>query len=81
MTFAGKINTIAQKLILTLDTPTSVKQQVKEITLAQKELRAIKQELNLHIREINQRASQAHPDSMVSLGLDLFGKRKLAGQV
>ncbi|WP_017740846.1 hypothetical protein [Scytonema hofmannii] len=44
-------------------------------------MRAIKKEINLAIKEINQQATQTTPDSIISVGLDLFGKRKLAGQV
>ncbi|QUS61529.1 hypothetical protein [Synechocystis sp. PCC 7338] len=76
-----KIKTIANQLTLTLDSPQSVKLQVKQINLAQKQLRAIKKEVNAQIRQINQEASQAYSDSVVSVGLDLFGKNKWAGRV
>ena len=76
-----QIAQLQQQMTLTLDNPPSVKLQVKNITLIQKQLRAIKKELNLAIKEINQQASQALPDSMISLGLDLFGQHKFAGQV
>jgi len=75
------IHKIANQLTLTLDNPKSVKLQIKQINLAQKQLRAIKKEVNGLIRNINQDASQAYSDSVISVGLDLFGKNKLAGRV
>ncbi len=76
-----QIYQLRQQMTLTLDNPKSVKLQVKNINLIQKQLRAIKKEINLAIKEINQQATQTTPDSLISVGLDLFGKRKLAGQV
>ena len=55
--------------------------QVKQINLAQKQLRIIKKEINTVIRTINQNANQSHPDSVISVGLDIFGKRRWAGTV
>ena len=72
---------LRQQMILTLDHPKSVKLQIKNINLIQKQLRAIKKEVNLGIKEINQQATQTSPDSIISLGLDLLGKRKFAGQI
>ncbi|WP_244329411.1 hypothetical protein [Tolypothrix sp. PCC 7910] len=68
-------------MTLTLDNPKSVKLQVKNINLIQKQLRAIKKEVSLTIKEINQQATQTAPDSLISVGLDLLGKRKWAGQL
>lgn len=76
-----EIQRIASRIYLTLDNPKSVKLQVKQISLAQKQLRAIKKELNTTIQSINQQALQSSNDSIVSFGLDIFGKRKLAGRV
>ena len=76
-----QIYQLKQQMTLTLDHPKSVKLQVKNISLIQKQLRSIKKEVNLAIREINQQATQTTPDSIVSVALDLFGKRKLAGQL
>jgi hypothetical protein len=76
-----EIQKIANQLTLTLDNSKSVKLQIKQINLAQKQLRAIKKEVNGLIRNINQDASQAYSDSVISVGLDLFGKNKLAGRV
>jgi ribosomal protein S13 len=76
-----EIQQIASKIALTLDNPKSVKLQVKQITLAQKQLRAIKKELNAAIRNVNQQATQSGADSVVSVGLDIFGKHKWAGRV
>jgi hypothetical protein len=72
---------LQQQMTLTLDNPKSVRLQVKNINLIQKQLMAIKKEVNLAIKEINQQAIQTTPDSIISVGLDLFGKRKLAGQL
>lgn len=76
-----EIQQIASKISLTLDNPKSVKLQIKQITLAQKQLRAIKKELNAAIRNVNQQATQSGADSIVSVGLDIFGKHKWAGRV
>ena len=76
-----QIQQIANQITLTLDNPKSVKLQIKQINFAQKQLRAIKKEINGFIRNINQDASQAYSDSVISVGLDLFGKNKLAGRV
>jgi hypothetical protein len=76
-----EVQKIATQLSLSLDNPKSVKLQIKQINLAQKQLRAIKKEINGFIRNINQDASQAYSDSVISVGLDLFGKNKLAGRV
>ncbi|WP_107807062.1 hypothetical protein [Nodularia spumigena] len=76
-----QIYQLRQQMTLALDSPKSVKLQVKNISLIQKQLRAIKKEINLVIREINQQATQTTPDSLISVGLDLFGKRKWAGQL
>ncbi|MEH2259826.1 MAG: hypothetical protein V7K60_27290 [Nostoc sp.] len=66
---------------LTFDSPKSVKLQVKQIFLLQKQLRALKKEVNANIRNINQEASQSGTDSVVSVGLDIFGKHKWAGRL
>jgi uncharacterized alpha-E superfamily protein len=76
-----EIEQIAEKMRLTLDNPKSVKLQMKQISLAQKQLRAVKKELNAAIRMINQQATQAGADSLVSMGLDIFGKHKWAGRL
>ena len=76
-----EIQQIASKITLRLDNPQSVKLQVKQIGLAQKQLRAIKKEINVVIRNINQQATQSGTDSLVSVSLDVFGKHKWAGRV
>lgn len=81
MNTLDEIRQIASKIILTLDNPKSVKLQMKQIMLAQKQLRAIKKEINLVIRNINQQATQSGTDSVVSVGLDVFGKHKWAGRL
>ena len=72
---------IASQLSLTLDSPKSVKLQIKQINLLQKQLRAIKKELSASITSINQDAAQSSADSLVSFGLDVFGKHKWAGRL
>jgi hypothetical protein len=74
-----EIQEISSRITLFLDNPRSVKLQVKQINLAQKQLRVIKKDINVFIRSINQNASQSYPDSIISVGLDIFGKRKWAG--
>lgn len=81
MSLMEEIRSLETKIHLVLDNPTSVKQQVKQITLVQKQLRVIKREINAQIQLINQNVAQSRPDSIVSVGLDLFGKRRLAGTV
>ncbi|MDS3861591.1 hypothetical protein RIF25_12320 [Thermosynechococcaceae cyanobacterium BACA0444] len=81
MSWVDEIKTLESKITLVLDHPASVKQQVKEITLVQKQLRVIKREINAQIQLINQNTAQSRPDSIVSVGLDLFGKRRMAGTV
>ena len=76
-----RIYQLKQQMTLTLDNPKSVKLQIKNLNLIQKQLKAIKKEVNLAIKEINQQATQTTPDSIISVGLDLFGKRKWAGQL
>lgn len=75
------INRLKNELTLTLDSPSSVRVQVRQINLIQKQLRAIKKEVNLEVKKINKQASQSMPDSIVSVGLDIFGNRRLAGRV
>ncbi|MBE9032917.1 hypothetical protein IQ266_24585 [filamentous cyanobacterium LEGE 11480] len=79
--FIQQAQHLEQQLILQIDAPASVKLQVKQITLIQKQLRALKKAVNAEIRLINQNATQTGPDSLVSVGLEVFGKRKLAGRV
>ncbi|HEY9613624.1 hypothetical protein [Allocoleopsis sp.] len=76
-----EIQEIALNMSLTFDEPQSVKLQVKRITFAQKQLRALKKELNATLRDINRQASQSRADSIFSGGLDIFGERKWAGKV
>lgn len=81
MSFIDEIESLKPKIRLVFDHPASVKQQVKEINLVQKQLRVIKREINAEIQQINQTVAQSRPDSIVSVGLDLFGKRRMAGTV
>jgi hypothetical protein len=76
-----EIQQLGDRIALRLDNPKSVKLQVKQINLAQKQLRVFKKDVNSVIRTINQNASQSNNDSLVSVGLDLFGKRRWAGSV
>ncbi len=81
MATLAEIQHIASKLSLTLDNPKSVKLQIKQINLLQKQLRAIKKELSASISGINQNAAQSSADSLFSVGLDVFGKHKWAGRL
>lgn len=76
-----EIQEIAKNLTLTLDNPLSVKLQIRQITLAQKQLRAIKKEINGMIRKLDDTASQSSPPNVVSVEFDLFGKYKWAQRV
>ena len=81
MTTLEEIQHIALSISLTFNDPQAVKLQVKQITLAQKQLRAIKKEVNATLRIINQQTSQSRADRIFSGGLDIFGERKWAGTV
>ena len=74
-----EIQQLGDRIALILDNPKSVKLQIKQINLTQKQLRVFKKEINSVILTINQNASQSNADSLVSVGLDLFGKRRWAG--
>lgn len=76
-----EIQQTGSQIILKLDNPKSVKLQIKQINLAQKQLRVFKKEINTVIRTINQNVNQSNADSIVSVGLDIFGKRRWAGTV
>ena len=76
-----EIQQIESKITLKLDNPKSVKLQIKQINLVQKQLRVAKKEINSVILTINQNVSQSNADSLVSIGLDIFGKRRWAGTV
>jgi hypothetical protein len=76
-----EIQQLGDRIALRLDNSKSVKLQVKQINLAQKQLRVFKKEINTVIRTINQNVSQSNADSLVSVGLDIFGKRRWAGTV
>lgn len=76
-----QIQNLESQLTLTLANPASVRLQMKQIALVQKRLKAMKKELNAAIKGINQEATQAGADSIVSVGLDVFGKHKWAGRV
>jgi hypothetical protein len=75
------IQEISNQMIMILDNPRSVKLQIKHINLLQKELRIIKKTVNATISKINQNANQSNNDTMLSVGLDVFGKRRLAGSI
>lgn len=76
-----EIQQIESKITLKLDNPKSVKLQIKQVNLVQKQLRIAKKEINSVILTINQNVSQSNADSLVSVGLDIFGKRRWAGTV
>jgi uncharacterized protein YjbK len=62
-----QIQDLENQLTLTLGNPASVKLQMKQITLAQKQLKALKKELNLAIKGINQEATQTGADSLIAM--------------
>lgn len=76
-----EIQQIESKITLKLNNPKSVKLQIKQINLVQKQLRVAKKEINSVILTINQNVSQSNADSLVSVGLDIFCKRRWAGTV
>ncbi|BAU13689.1 unknown protein [Leptolyngbya sp. NIES-3755] len=80
MDIEREIEEIAVKIKLRIDNPDSVKLQVKNITLAQKQLRASKKRLSNTVKNINQNAAQSSPDTLGSVLYDLTGNRKLAGR-
>jgi hypothetical protein len=75
------IRQISNQMTVTFDDPRSIKLQVKHISLLQKELRLIKKAVNANISAINQNANQSNNDTILSVGLDVFGKRRLAGSI
>lgn len=76
-----EIQGLETQLTLSLTNPRGVKLQLKQITLLQKQLRALKKEVNVEIRKINQSSVQSSADSVISVGLDVFGKHKWAGRM
>ena len=78
-----QIKQVSARLHLNLDNPQSVRQQLQRINQAQQQLRQLKQEVNLQLKEINDR--QPHQafglDEAAAIGLHLFGKHHVARQV
>ena len=76
-----QIKQVAAQLHLNLDNPNSVRQQLKRIKGAQAELRKLKQEVNLELKETNQPTNSFGLDEAAAIGLHLFGKHHVARQV
>ncbi|MEA5513429.1 hypothetical protein [Nodularia sp. UHCC 0506] len=75
-----ELRELASQITIVIDSPESVKRQIKQISFAQKKLKILKKELSLSIRNINQEAAQANADTLLSVLSDISGNRKLAGQ-
>ena len=76
-----QIKQVAAKVHLHLDNPQSVKQQLKNLNQAQKQLKQMKQEVVAEIQAINQQANSFGLDEAASIGLHLVGKHRIARQV
>ena len=76
-----QIKQVAARLHLNLNNPNSVRQQLKQINQARAELRQLKQEVNLKLKEMNQPANSFGLDEAAAIGLHLFGKHGVARQV
>lgn len=76
----AQIKKIAAQLHLTLDNPQSVREQLKEIKQAEKQLRTIKQELVADLKDNNQPDGNFDIDlsDVASIGLHIFGQHRLA---
>ena len=76
-----QIKEVAAQLHLNLDNPASVRQQLKRINQSQAQLRKLKQEVNVKLKEINQPTNSFGLDEAAAIGLHLFGKHRVARQV
>ena len=76
-----QIKQISAQLYLNLDNPQSVRQQLKRIEEAQRQLRQLKQEVNARLKEMNQPQSSFGLDEAAAIGLHIFGKHQIARQV
>ena len=74
----AEIKKIAAKIHLTLDNPQSVREQLKEVKQAEKQLRAIKQEVVAEIRETKQPDNNFDISDAASIGLHIMGQHRLA---
>lgn len=75
-----QIKTLAAKIYLNLDNPQSVREQLKRINQAQRELRQIKQDIRQELQKLNQKqsANSFGLDEAASIGLHLLGKHRIA---
>lgn len=67
----AEIKKIAAKIHLTLDNPQSVREQLKEVRQAEKQLRQLKQDVVAQIKEIRQKGDEIDLDEVASFGLHL----------
>ena len=81
MTNLAEIKKIAAKIHLTLDNPQSVREQLKEVKQAEKQLRQLKQDVVAQIKEIRQKGDEIGLDEVASLGLHLMGEHGIARRI
>lgn len=82
MDISERIREAMSQMTLDLDCDDGeIKQQVKRISLAQKQLKLVKKELSSEVKNINQQISQQSADSWASVANDLLGNRRGAGRV
>ena len=77
----AEIKKIAAKIYLNFDNPQSVREQIKEVKQAAKQLRTIKQEVVAEIQEINKKGNNIGLDEIASFGLHLMGEHRIARRV
>ena len=76
-----QIKQVAAQLHLNLDNPQSVRQQLKRINESHNKLRELKQEVNAQLKDLKQPNNGFGLDEAAAIGLHLFGKHRIAGQV
>ena len=81
MTNPQQIKQVSARIYLTLDSPQSVRQQLKRINEAQSQLREFKQEINSRLKQMQPPQNDFGLDEAAAIGLHLFGKHHLARQV
>ena len=76
-----QIKQVAAQLHLNLDNPQSVRQQLKRISKSQDQLRQLKQQVKAKLQDLRQPDNGFGLDEAAAIGLHLFGKHRIAGQV
>ncbi len=77
----AEIKKIAAKIHLTLDNPQSVREQLKEVKQAEKQLRQLKKEVVAQIKEIRKKGNEIGLDEVASFGLHLMGEHGIARRI